>query len=356
MKILIRVRALRILTSIIILECIFSSCTYNSKRKLQVNKPEVKYKTTFPSTNSSAELENILHSVKKITNYSSYRTYVFDENAHMTINDLSSEGLLEHARAGIVTSEATAGTALIIFSDGKHVALLTCAHAVKAPDTIIQWDEYSDLGNNRYIHSISLKLRQQLYVRDMPDGTKFSVLASDTKNDIAIIGSAYNDVVNDIPVFTNACGNSAELRWGSFLYLAGYPTGQQMVAHGIVSQLPENAGSFLSDAPFNEGFSGGIALAVTEADDKFELVGMARSVAATYGYVLKPEKENHEFNYNPAIPYTGNIYVNQKKDINYGVTSVISINQIRKFYDVNQISLKTAGYNLDEFFGLIKKE
>jgi hypothetical protein len=35
---------------------------------------------------------------------------------------------------------------------------------------------------------------------------------------------------------------------------------------------------------------------------------------------------------------------------------VISINQIRKFYEANQISLKTAGYNLDEFFGLIKKE
>jgi len=62
--------------------------------------------------------------------------------------------------------------------------------------------------------------------------------------------------------------------------------------------------------------SGGIAIAVTETSNKFQLLGIARSVAASYGYVLKPEKENHESTYNPAIPYTGSIYANQKKDIN----------------------------------------
>jgi hypothetical protein len=293
-----------------------------------------------------------MRSVKKIINYSSYRTYVFDENTHVTIHDLNSESLFELTTAGIVTNDATSGTALVIYSDGKQIAMLTCAHAVKAPDTIIQWGEYRDLADNRYIHSISIKIKQQLYVRDMPGGSKFGILASDPENDIAFIGTSANEVVNDAPVFDYASGNSSDLKWGSFIYLAGYPTGQQMVAHGIVSELPEKTGTFLTDAPFNEGFSGGIALAITESDGKFELVGMARSVAASYGYVLKPEKEIHEFIYNPAIPYTGNIYVNQKKDINYGVTTVISINQIRKFYSENRNSLLKAGYNLDDFFEL----
>lgn len=350
MKGLISLRGMIFFAAIIAWGCFSGSCSFRSAGQLKSQNKQEKYRTSFPATNASGELATILHSVKKITNYSSYRTYIFDNDAQVTLKNLNSEGMLERTRAGIVTNDATAGTALIIYSDGKHIVLLTCAHAVKAPDTIIQWADYSDLGNNRYIQSISVRIRQQLYVRDMPEGSKFKILASDTKDDVAFIGSEYSEPVNGIPVFANPCGNSSDLKWGSFLYLAGYPTGQQMVTHGIVSALPEQAGNFLTDALFNEGFSGGIALAVTETGENFELVGMARSVAGTFGYMLKPEKENHEFTYNPAIPYTGSVYVNQKKDIIYGVTSVVSINQIRRFYNENRIRMLEAGVNLDDFF------
>jgi hypothetical protein len=68
--------------------------------------------------------------------------------------------------------------------------------------------------------------------------------------------------------------------------------------------------------------------------------------------VIRPEKENHEFIYNQAIPYTGDLYVEQKKDINYGVTTLVSINQIRNFYSENRNTLLEVGFNLDKFFGL----
>jgi hypothetical protein len=335
---------------------LFFSCSRTKSLQVQNLTGEAVYRTSFAATNISAELTTVLNSVKKITNYTSYRTYIFDDNSRITLNDLNSENLLERTSAGIVNNDVTAGTALIVFSDGKQIAMLTCAHAVKAPDTIIQWNEYRDLNNNQFIQSISIKIKQQLYVRDMPEGFKFKILAIDTNNDIAIIGSENNNPAKGIPVFKYPCGNSLDLKWGSFLYLAGYPTGQQMVSHGIVSTLPDKAGYFLTDALFNEGFSGGIALAITEDGGDFELVGMARSVAGSYNYVLKPEKENHEFIYNPAIPYTGSVYVNQKKEINYGVTYVISINQIRQFYSENRLHLLQAGYNLDEFFGLDAKK
>jgi len=348
-------RRIALLTMLLITVFTTSLCSYKTKKEILNQKSNVKYRTSYPDLNASANLERILTSVKKIKNYSSYRTYVFDEKTRVTLKDLSEDGLLQRTRAGIVTNDATAGTALIIYSDGKNIALLTCAHAVKAPDTIIQWADYSDLGNNRFINSISIKIKQQLYVNDLTGGSRFRVLASDSKNDIAIIGSSYNEPVNDIPVFNQTCGNSSDLKWGSFLYLLGFPTGQQMVSHGIVSTFPEKEGNFLTDAPFNEGLSGGIAIAVTEDGGNFELVGIARSVAASYGYVIKPEKEIHEFTYNPAIPYSGNTYVNQKKDINYGVTSVISINQVRKFYEQNRTDLLRQGFNLDEFFGMNPK-
>ncbi len=329
-----------------------TSCSYKHNQQIQSPVGGNYYRTGFPERNVSGDIENIFRSIKKITNYSSYRTYVFDENSRVTFDDLSSEGLLERSRAGIVTNNATAGTALIIYSDGSRIAMLTCAHAVKAPDTIIQWNEFSGLGNQRYIRSFSVKIKQQLYVRDMPERSRFRVLASDPDHDIAIIGTDFTETVNDIPACTIPCGNSGALRWGSFIYLAGFPTGQQMVSHGIVSTLPEKAGSFLTDAAFNEGFSGGIALAVSEQHQQLELVGMASSVAGTYSYVLKPEKENYEFIYNPAMPYSGNVYVRQEKSINYGVTTVISIKQVKQFYSNNRSLLLQEGYNLDPFFGI----
>jgi hypothetical protein len=345
-------RSIQALALLLLLIYAFSACSYKTGNQILKQSNAAKYRTSFPAENVSSELENIFQSVKQIKNYSSYRTYVFDENTSVTLNDLNSDGLLERTRAGIVTNDATSGTALIIFSDGNRIALLTCAHAVKAPDTIIEWAEYSDLGNNRFIHSISFKTKQQLFVNDMPLGSKFELLAFDSKNDFAFIGATFTEPVMDVPVFEYPCGNSMELKWGSFLYLAGYPKGQQMLTHGIVSKPQAKTGSFLTDAPFNEGLSGGIALAVTESDNKFELLGIARSVAASYGYVLKPEKENHEFTYNPAIPYTGSIYVNQKKDINYGITSVVSIDQIKQFYMSNRKNLLLKGFNFDDFFGL----
>lgn len=330
----------------------FYSCSHKSIQVVQQIDETARYSTGFPGKNTSTDLERVMFSVKKIKNYSSYRTYIFDDNSRITIKDLNSDGLLEHTTAGIVTNDATSGTATVIFSDGKHIALLTCNHAVKAPDTLFQWAEYSDLNNNHYIHSVSIKIKQQLYISGLPAGSKFEVLASDTKNDIAIIGTSFTDPLNDVQPLAYPCGKSSDLKWGSFIYIAGYPTGQQMVTHGIVSTLPEKSGSFLTDAPFNEGFSGGIAIAVTDIGGRFEMVGMARSVTASYGYVLKPEKENHEFTYNPDLPYTGKIFVNQKKDLNYGVTSVISIDQIRLFYSENRTNLIAKGFDLDEFFGL----
>jgi len=356
MKSLISLRKAVVLTSMLILAYFIVSCAYKSNPKKQQNDTRTKYLTGFPTRNASADLANVMLSVKKLKNYSSYRTYIFDKNSRVTMKDLNSEGILARTTAGLITNKATLGTATVLFSDGKHIALLTCDHAVKAPDTIVQWAEYSDLGNNRYIHSISIKIRQQLFVSDFPPQSKFEILASDDKNDISIIGTSYNDPVNNISTFLYPLGKASDLKWGSFIYLAGFPTGQQMVAHGIVSTLPEKTGSFLTDALFNEGFSGGIVLAVTEKDGTFEMVGMACSVAATYGYVLKPEKENHEFIYDPDIPYTGDIFVNQKKDINYGVTSVISDEQIRQLYVDNRTLLLKKGYNLDKFFGVNLKE
>ena len=232
--------------------------------------------------------------------------------------------------------------------------MLTCAHVVDLPDTVINWSEYSDLGSNRYIHSISVKIRQLIAVRDMGENNSFTLLASDHSSDLALLGRISSEPAAPAPVFPFPAGDSKDLGWGSFIYLAGYPAGQLMVTKGIVSKAADARSNFLTDAPFIEGFSGGIALATREGVPNFELVGIGRSVSARTEYYLKPEKENYEYSYNPAIPYQGSLYVSQKKDLNYGITWVIPINQVREFYLSNRLKLHATGFDLDSFFGITK--
>ena len=337
-----------------VLLIIYSGCNRQVYRSFHPSLSDNKYDTEFPNANCSLQLETILKSVKKVNCFVNYRTYVFGEQSHVTMADLASGQVFAKVQASLLTNEATSGTALVVFSNGSRLALLTCAHVVDLPDTLVNWSEYSDLGSNRYIHSISVKIRQQVMVRNLGETLRFTLIASDRENDLALLGCTQAEPLSMAPVFPYPTGHSNELEWGSFIYMAGYPAGQLMVTKGLVSKAPDASGNFLTDAPFNEGFSGGIALAVRDGVPNFELVGIGRSVSARTEYFLKPEKENFEYTYNPAFPYQGALYVNQKKDFNYGVTWVIPIDQVREFYLTNRITLKTAGFDLDTFFGIPK--
>lgn len=324
-----------------------------ARRVIQTANPALKdgrYDSEFPYRNCAVELEEITRSVKKVNCYATYRTYVFGENSQITLRDLSGPDLFEQAKARIENNESVSGTAVVISSSGDKLALLTCAHVAVFPDTIIHWSEHSDLQSNKYIHSISLKTNQQLYIRDIPEGSRIQVLASDLKSDIAILGRTVNQPALPVKVFGYPAGYSDQLEWGSFIYLVGYPLGQLMVTKGIVSKPVDRNGNFMTDASFNEGFSGGIVLAVRDGVPNFELVGIGRSVSARTSYSLKPEKQIHEYAYNPAIPYNGNIYVNEEKEINYGITFVIPVNKVRQFYLDNRNRILEQGYNLDPFF------
>lgn len=335
--------------------CIFLvivSCKTIENKKNINQTPLSRYRSSFAENNISSELGLILNSVKRIMNYTSYRNYVFDEKANITLNDFNAGGLLEFTKASLITSNTVAGSALLLGATDNKITILTCAHVVAAPDTLIQYRENSDLSNNKFIRSIAIKAKQQLYVSEMPASGKLTVLATDPIHDIAFVEMTYDKIVAEAQIFPFGCGYSEMLGWGNLIYLAGYPTGQRMITHGIVSLLPEKSGIFLTDAPFNEGLSGGIAIAITEGENKPELIGIARAVAGSYSYALVPEKENFEFTYNLSVPYAGDIYVQQKKTINQGVTTIVTINQIRKFYKEHRKQMLESGHNLDKFFGI----
>ena len=73
--------------------------------------------------------------------------------------------------------------------------------------------------------------------------------------------------------------------------------GHKMITRGIVSNTRDDkSDSFLIDALFNRGFSGGIILAIRDGVPNFELVGMAKSVSAKNEYLLTPYPLNGEMN------------------------------------------------------------
>ncbi len=99
---------------------------------------------------------------------------------------------------------------------------------------------------------------------DGPGGGEFEVIAKDRKKDLAILGRQYvGDPYQLIKPLKIPMGNPKDLEWGSFVYIIGYPMGHKMVTKGIISNpRDDESNSFLIDALFHRGFSGGIILAI----------------------------------------------------------------------------------------------
>ncbi len=123
-----------------------------------------------------------------------------------------------------------------------------------------------------------------------------------------------------------------------------------MVTKGIVSKAARNNNVFLIDALFNKGFSGGIVLAVRDGVPNFEIVGMIQSASATYKNILIPNKKSHENIYSIGEEYSGEVYAEIDKRINYGITYATSIETIVDFYKSKRNNLIDSGYDLDSFF------
>ena len=311
-----------------------------------------RYDSEFPYRNSSEELEVISQSVKKIYCLVEYNRYHFDASQVMSRTKLQEQRLNRTAQAKSFSNESVHGTATIIQNENNKVVAITCAHVVDYPDTIFSYFLDAQNQETMFLESVSIKRKQNNFIRDLPGSGELDIIISDQEHDIAFLGNTFENVSPSAnPVFAYPVGTSKDLEWGSFVYIMGYPAGYQMVTRGIVSNPKHNKkDEFIVDALFNQGISGGIVLAVRDGVPNFELVGLARSVSASYKNVLKPLHESHQEVYNPDIPYQGDLYVKVEKEINYGITFTISIQSVRDLYLQNRNVFIARGYNLDGFF------
>ncbi len=337
---------------LIILSFLFGGC---SRKIYQVAYPTLsdgKYDSEFPYKSCSKELNKIVRTVKKLTAIAYYRSYVFEPEAKITLSQIQNNLYKKKASRELYYNNSVIGSATVIHYHARRLVLLTCAHIVDFPDTVLTYYLDENLRRSSFIQSVSFKIRQNNFVADLPERGQLELLAMDSDLDIAILGKVFkNDIGYGIPMFEYPFGKAKDLEWGSFVYLLGYPKGHQMVTRGIVSQPNRNArGSFLVDGLFNKGFSGGIVLAIKDGVPNFELVGIAGSAAADFEYYLAPPDDVDNTGYYLHLPYSGDVYARFEKRINYGIIFVISAEQIKEFIKENEDILKNKGYALPSIF------
>ncbi|MCX6304998.1 MAG: serine protease [Bacteroidetes bacterium] len=312
-----------------------------------------RYISEFPEKHASDEIGKITGSVKKLYSVSSYTTYQFKREAKITGYSIHMGTCQKSAWGVITTNETVFGTATIIGYENSRVALLTCAHVVNSPDTLVSYFESTDEDPSQYVQSFSIKEKQENWVKGLSSCGPFTVLASDIPNDIAIIGKNCESLADTVNPFTNPAGRARELAWGSFVYVFGFPLGNLVITRGIVSLAGKRPmGEFSIDALLNKGYSGGIIVALRHDAPDFELVGMVKTVNSTHEDFLKPASGQQR---TPDwLPYRGDVYVGATDHIEYGLNAVVPFEAILGFYQKNRPRLILDGYNLDRFFLPVK--
>jgi hypothetical protein len=335
----------------ICISIILASCSSNSSIvAIKVEQPTY-YDSNYPVGHSSEYLNRLVESVKRISNTAYYKTYIISPQYKLSDADIFDTELKKVASDIIYYNESTYGTSTIIYSNSEKMMLLTCAHIISFPDTIVNYFPTSESETEKIISDISIKVNQHYYINDISMTGEYQLLAKDNDLDIALIGATFKEkpFIN-YTVFDYPFGNSSKLDWGSFVYIIGFPMGSKMVTTGIVSIIDpsDNSSDFLVDALFNRGFSGGIVLATHNGIPNFELVGLTKSVSSNSTKLLKPSQNSDE----PQIlhiPFEGEILISEQVTLNYGVTNVVSINAIREFIRDNSDILINNGYVVDNF-------
>ncbi len=302
-----------------------------------------RYDSEFPYKNCSKELQEISEALTKVFCNTYYRNYYFSPVRRIVPKDINKK-LLGTADGTLELKSTVSGTATVIYFQANQIALLTCAHVISKPDTIINYFTFEDNPSEKFVQTVSVKQKQEILVYGMPEDGVFDILLLDNENDIAILNKELkSSTVAQIPVLKYPFGKAKELEWGSFVYLIGYPMGYKVITKGIVSQPDrDKKGAFMIDALFNRGLSGGILLAVRDGVPNFEVVGITTSAAAETETVLVPERNK---NYDETVPYEGKIYVDNKKSINYGITKAISAEVILNLIKENRDFLLMKGYD-----------
>lgn len=312
------------------------------------------YDSEFPSKPTSPYLDKIVQSVKMVSILTFYKAYEFNLRDSITIDQIKDGTYKFKVTQETIYEKPSAGTATAILQSGKEILFLTCAHIVSNKDTSIIYyaSEHDPSRKSKYIYSYAKKMRQISNIISIPRSSQPRIIAEDAKADLALISITLVELPHlPIPIFSFPFGKAAQLHWGTFVYLIGYPKGKLLLTPSVVSAPNrDRQHDFLLNAMLARGVSGGIVLAIRDGVPNFELVGMANALNAQVQYYLKPEFKAKETFVDKSKPYKGKIYLGQRLTENSNIVFAISAETMVRFIRKHLSQIEEAGFNMPGHF------
>lgn len=338
-----RVWEIRIIQFVLVLLFFTAGCSPTREVGVPVSSTDSGYyKNHINSELIRQQIEEGFESVLRIQNNVIYRTYQFYIDEMPLESELRGRDFDEISAQSHIDDRSTAGTAIVLTEYRGKFALLTAAHTVSYPDTIWHYHDNSPNPDDQYVEAVSVRQSVNHFVI-MEDGiVRLELGPYDTHRDLAIMTNTNRSNRSLMTPLLLPIGNSEQLGWGDMVYALGYPKGAKMVTMGTASRSNHPTRSILIDASFNRGFSGGALFAVRNNGTGLEFVGIITSaLGENETYVAPVSVETKDFN--PDVPYTGELYVRSTPRINYGITNAIAINEIMEFFDENEDEINDLG-------------
>jgi hypothetical protein len=337
---------IKIISNLSIILLFSTSCGHSLKKQpLETQLTDGLYDSEFPGKPTSRDLNRIIKSIKLLSTFSVYKVYSYEENTPTVLILKNPE---KYSYQTFIEEKPASGTAAVVYNHEGLIGLLTCAHIIDTPDTLIRY--YDD--DSTMIKSIHVLEKGTRLIIGMNEVKDFEIFAMDRKNDIALIGKRVDiEKSKQIPIFPFKTGKSADLDWGTFTYLLGYPKGKMMLSTAIISNPHcNNNRAFALDAALPRGISGGVVLALRDGPPNFELVGMINAVSSDMAKILVPDRRMNPKNYHPGRPYTGDIFAKIVPRISYGIEHAVTIDEILNFIKNNKNRLNKYGFKSNYFF------
>jgi hypothetical protein len=293
------------------------------------------------------QIKDTFESVKRIHNSVIYRTYRFDESALPTRGSLERANFRRIAKESFVDDHSNAGTAIVLSNRFGRTTLLTAAHTVTFPDTVWHYRRGGSGELQDLVEAVSVKQSSTHFILSESGILSFEVAVSDSRRDLALLLKRWTDGENPgLKPLEIEPGNHASLDWTDLVYALGYPKGVQMVTSAMVSKFSiSSRRSFVLDSSFNRGFSGGALFTVRSDGMGLEWVGILSAAYAENEYYLAPEAMADE-DYDPNLPYDGELYPRRVARINYGITYAVGMEQIGDFFRENRDRISSFGLSV----------
>jgi hypothetical protein len=290
------------------------------------------------------KLKESFDSIKRIHSSVLYNTFVLKPEAHSTVEELSGRNFHELAEHTITDDHSTAGTAIVIGNRAGRTTMITASHTVTFPDTIWHYRRNQQSDQEPIVEGVSVRYSVYHFLFREDGIMNFELALNDERRDLALLVHRWDD--DNSPDFTPLSvspGNSERLDWGDLVYALGYPRGVQMMTRGMVSMTSISPRrSFVVDASFNRGFSGGALFTVMPDGSGIEWVGILSAAYGETEYFLTPGSMTDR-DFNPDIEYDGPIYMQRANRINYGIAYAVGIDEIGAFFRENRSEIRRAG-------------